>query len=85
MVALSLGEEIRRTIRTRNTECGTRTRVIRGTEHEALDFARRACEYLRPKGVQSVEAWSCGPPEGEPENLPGLLRFCLKPHRNGRD
>ena len=64
---------------------GERERMIRGTEHEALEFARRACEYLRPSGVESVEAWSCGPIEGEPENFPGLLRFCLKPHRNGRD
>ena len=72
--------ETRRAIRQ-----GQRERILRGTEREALDFARRACEYLRSKGVESVEAWSAGPLDGEPEPIPGLVRFCLKPHHNGRD
>ena|SRR5436190_19813687 len=72
--------ETRRTIRQ-----GERERILRGTERDALEFARRACGYLRPKGVDAVEAWSAGPLDGEPEELPGLVRFSLTPHRNGRD
>lgn len=60
-----------------------------GTERDALEFARRACEYLRPKGVEAVEAWSV---QIQNEKLgnekwegPGLVRFCLRPHANGRD
>ena len=56
-------------------------RILRGSAIEALEFARRACEYLRPKGVESVEAWSLEISdhkfhisEEEPE-IPGLARF----------
>jgi len=31
---------------------GGQPRIVRGSEREALEFARRACEYLRPKGVE---------------------------------
>ena len=85
------GMETRRPITTRNAECGTRNRVIRGTEREALEFARRACEYLRPSGVESVEAWSVEIQNDEfkiqnpKSEIEHLVRFCLKPHRNDRD
>jgi len=46
------------TTRTRLRDATARqARIINGGEREALEFARRACEFLRPKGVEAVEAW----------------------------
>jgi hypothetical protein len=78
--------------RTRIREAASRrTRIVEGSERDALEFARRACEYLRPKGVESVEAWSVGIANLKSEiskeepKIEKLLRFCLKPHPNGKD
>jgi len=61
-------------------------RQFNGTHSDALKLARATCDYLRPRGVIRVEAWSCGElnvaddKEGEPQ-----LVFVIRPHPNKRD
>jgi hypothetical protein len=43
-----------------------------GSESDALAFARKACEHLRSKNVQRVEAWTR---QAEPSHLPGSITF----------
>jgi hypothetical protein len=62
--------------------CGRNT--IEGSEHDALEFARRATEHLRMTSVSYVEAWSVGAVIGSLE-LPDLVTFRIVPHENGKD
>src|SRR4051794_34944708 len=63
--------------------CGADT--ITGTEHDALEFARRAAEHLQAKDVKYVEAWSIGRIESTVFELPEIVTFRMKPHPNGKD
>jgi hypothetical protein len=60
--------------------CGRNT--ITGTEHDALDFARKVAAHL--DGVHAVEAWTVGSIQEQLE-LPGLVIFPIVPHENGKD
>ena len=59
--------------------------TITGTEQDALEFAQRCAEHFRGHDVVCVEAWSVGPVEGAPDDVPGLLTFKVVPHENGKD
>jgi hypothetical protein len=61
--------------------CGQHT--ITGSEHDALDFARRITEHFRGSGV-TVEAWTVGQIDAAPQ-LPDALTFRIVPHENGKD
>jgi len=57
---------------------------LTGTHNEALDFAARAQVYLSGRGVERIEAWSCGAVRSEPNESPRTI-FRLRPHENGHD
>jgi hypothetical protein len=59
--------------------------TISGTERDAWEFSRRCVEHFRGHDVVCVEAWSVGPVEGAPDDVPGLLTFKVVPHENGKD
>ena len=60
--------------------CGQST--IIGTEHDALNFARKAAEHLQSEGVKCIEAWSMGNVQEQLE-LPGLVTFQIVPRKDG--
>jgi hypothetical protein len=56
--------------------------TINGTEHDALEFARRCVEHFRGHDVVCVEAWSVGDIQEQLE-LPGLVTFQIVPREDG--
>jgi hypothetical protein len=56
--------------------------TITGTEHDALEFARRCVEHFRGHDVVCVEAWSVGDIQEQLE-LPGLVTFRIVPREDG--
>ena len=58
--------------------------TLTGTEHEALEFSRKAADHLREKGICSVVCFSQGEIEGVLD-LPGFHVMQIVPHPNGTD